>query len=224
MEKNRLADVLKKHQLLVEYNFYIPKSMDEQDVPGGDVPPAPDAPIEEPPAPPAPENLGGAPAPTEPAPDAPAIDTPPMGEPNPSEKGEVEVDITDLVNSTKDTKDKIDGTNELLNSLISKFDELETKMTSFDEILNRIDKIEQDFEKRLPTPVERLEMRSMDSYPYSVKLTDFWSEEVADIDGEEKNNGEEYVLTPEDVKKDYNASTIKTSFNVQNPEDQDFQN
>jgi hypothetical protein len=223
VERNRLADVLKKHQLLVEYNFYIPKSMDEQDVPGGDVPPAPDAPVDDAPAPPAPEDLGGAPAPTEPTPDAPAIDAP-MEVPNPSEKGEVEVDITDLVNSTKDTKDKIEGTNELLNSLISKFDELETRMTSFDEILNRIDKIEQDFEKRLPTPVEKLEMRSMDSYPYSVKLSDFWSEEVDDsIDGEEKTQGEEYILTPEDVKKDYNASTIKTSFNVQKPEDQDFQ-
>jgi hypothetical protein len=163
-----------------------------------------------------------APAPTETTPDAPAIDAP-MEVPNPSEKGEVEVDITDLVNSTKDTKDKIEGTNELLNSLISKFDELETRMTSFDEILNRIDKIEQDFEKRLPTPVEKLEMRSMDSYPYSVKLSDFWSEEVDSIDGEEKTQGEEYILTPEDVKKDYNASTIKTSFNVQKPEDQDFQ-
>ena len=39
MEKNRLAEALKKHQMLVEYNFYIPKGMDEQDVPpptGGD--------------------------------------------------------------------------------------------------------------------------------------------------------------------------------------------
>lgn len=206
---------------MVEYNFYMPKGVDEQDVPGGDagVPPAPDAPIEDTPAPPAPQDLGGAPAPTTPAPDAPALDAP-------AEKpsGEVEVDITDLVNSTKDTKDKIDGTNELLNSLISKFDELESKMTSFDEILNRIDKIEQDFEKRLPTPVEKLEMRSMDSYPYNIKLSDFWSDEVESIDGEDEiNSGEEYVLTPEEVKKDYNASTIKTSFNVQNPEDQDLE-
>lgn len=198
----------------------MPKSMDEQDVPGGDVPPAPEA---DTPAPPAPEDLGGAPAPTTPAPDAPALDAP-VGETKPNEKGEVEVDITDLVNSTKDTKDKIEGTNELLNSLISKFDELETKMTSFDEILNRIDKIEQDFEKRLPTPVEKLEMRSMDSFPYSVKLSDFWSDEVEKIDGEDEiKSGEEYVLTPEEVKKDYNASTIKTSFNVQNPEDQDLE-
>ena len=223
MEKNRLADVLKKHQLLVEYNFYIPKSMDEQDIPGaapagGDAP----APVEDTPAPPAPEDLGGAPAPTTPAPDAPPL-TPPAEEPKPGDSGEVEVDITDLVNSTKDTKDKIEGTNELLNSLISKFDELETKMTSFDEILNRIDKIEQDFEKRLPTPVEKLEMRSMDSYPYNVKLSDFWSDEVEQIDGDdETKSGEEYILTPEEVKKDYNASTIKTSFNVQNPEDQDL--
>ena len=194
MEKNRLADVLKKHQLLVEYNFYIPKNMDEQDVPGGDVPP-PAADL-----PPAPEDAAGAPAPGDVPPPAPGGDVPPPAaggevpppaEPAPNEKGEVEVDITDLVKSTKDTKDKIEGTNELLNSLMSKFYDLENKMTSFDQILNRIDKIEQDFEKRLPTPVEKLEMRSMDSYPYNIKLSDFWSDEVEDIDGGEQTGEEE---------------------------------
>lgn len=213
MEKNRLAETLKKHQLLVEYNFYIPKGMDEQDVPPTD------APVGDVPAEPAPAEPTATPATPEVMPELPT----PQPEETPNKDGEVEVDITDLVNSTKDTKDKIDGTNELLNSLISKFDELENRMSSFDQILNRIDKIEQDFEKRLPTPVEKLEMRSMDSYPYSVKLSDFWSEETENLgDSNTEEDKNEYILTPEDIKKDYNPSTVKTSFSVQNPEDQDF--
>lgn len=211
METNRLAETLKKHQLLVEYNFYISKGVDEQEAT-----PAPEAPTE-------PEGL---PATPEPTPDAtPEMDTagePTLpAEPTPNEQGEVELDITDLVNSTKDTKDKIEGTNQLLNNLMAKFDEFETKMSSFDQILGRIDSLEKDLDKRMPTPVEKLEMRSMDSYPYSVKLSDFWKEETEEI-GNSEGNESEFTLTPEDIKKDYSPSTIKTSFDIQKSEDQDF--
>jgi hypothetical protein len=214
--KKRLSEALKRHQLLVEYNFYLQRGMDEQDAPpapeagGEEGLPVPEAGGEE--ALPTPEELTGAPAPTTPAPELPMPE-----EPKPNEEGEVEVDITDLVTSTKDTKDKIDGTNELLNNLISKFDELETKISTFDQFIDKIDRIEQDIEKRLPTPTEKLEMRSMYSYPYNLKLTDFWKEETEDIDNQEVNKQtQEYVLTPEDIKKDYSSNDIKNSF------DQDY--
>lgn len=200
--------------MLVEYNFYIPNGMDEQEV----APPTEPTPAEA----------------SEPTPELPAdIESATTGEPalptdlptdtSTNEKGEVEIDITDLVNSSKDTKEKIEGTNELLNNLISKFDEFENKMSAFDQIVGRIDQLEQDLDKRLPTPVEKLEMRSLDSFPYSVKLSDFWSEEVDNIEDDvTKTDNEEYILTPEDIKKDYSASSIKTSFDVQSPEDQDY--
>lgn len=207
--------------MLVEYNFYIPKGVDEQAEP-----------TPEPPADPA-----GLPATPEPAPDlgggtdpgatpetaGATTDPAALGgtEPAPNESGEVEVDITDLVNSSKDTKYKIEGTNELLNNLLSKFDEFESKMSSFDQIINKIDSLEKDFNKRLPTPVEKLEMRSMESYPYSVKLTDFWKDETEEIENSEgKEDG--YTLTDDDVKKDYSPSDIKTSFDIQKPGDQSF--
>lgn len=209
--------------MLVEYNFYIPKGMDEQDVPPADPGAAPADPGAAPTdavTPPA--DPTAAPATPEPTPDVPAagIET---TEPAPNAEGEVELDITDLVNSTKDTKEKIEGTNELLNSLMAKFDEFESKISSFDQILNKIDSLEKDFDKRMPTPVEKLEMRSMDSFPYSVKLTDFWNDETENIENEEgKEDG--YSLTPEDVKKDYSPSDIKTSFDIQKSEDQSFNN
>lgn len=206
--------------MLVEYNFYIPKGMDEQDVPAAPAEPT-DAPVDAPAPPDAP---AGEPATPEPTAELPGGGEPTTPEPAPNAEGNVELDITDLVNSTKDTKDKIEGTNELLNSLIGKFDEFEGKLSSFDQVLSRIDKLEQDFEKRLPTPVEKLEMRSMDSFPYSVKLSDFWKDETEDIEGSEMNKeGDNYTLTPDDVKKDYDASSIKTSFDVQNPDDQQFE-
>ena len=217
MEKNRLAEALKKHQLLVEYNFYLPSGMDEQEE---TAPPA-DLPGGETLSPEAPAEPTGEPASPEPTPEVPTSEPTPI-EPTPNEKGEVELDITDLVNSTKDTKDKIDGINELLNNLMGKFDEFETKMGSFDQILDKINSLEKDIDKRIPTPTEKLEMRSMDSFPYSVKLTDYWKEETENMEGSDDEQGGEHVLTPEDIKKDYNASTIKTSFDIQKFEDQDF--
>jgi hypothetical protein len=218
VEKNRLAEALKKHQLLVEYNFYIPNGMDEQETPPADLPGG-ETPVETPEAPTEPT---GEPASPESTPDLSAAQ-PTTPEPTPNEKGEVELDVTDLVNSTKDTKDKIDGINELLNNLMGKFDEFETKMSSFDQILGKIDSLEKDLDKRIPTPVEKLEMRSMDSYPYSVKLSDYWKDEVEEIeDGEGKEDN--YTLTDDDIKKDYSPSDIKTSFDIQKPEDQSFKN
>ena len=58
-------------------------------------------------------------------------------------------------------------------------------------------------------------MRSMDSFPYSVKLTDFW----ADKEGYDATEGEEeYTLTQSDVDN-YDEKEIRNSFNSDNDED-----
>ena len=36
----------------------------------------------------------------------------------------------------------------------------------------KIDSLENELEKRAPTPTEKIEMRSLDSYPYNIKLSD----------------------------------------------------
>ena len=63
-------------------------------------------------------------------------------------------------------------------------------------------------EVRNPTPVEKLEMRSMDSFPYSVTLTDFWADQEGYEVGSEE---EEYVITQKDVDE-YSETDIKQSF------------
>ena len=57
-----------------------------------------------------------------------------------------------------------------------------------------------------------MELRSLDSYPFNVKLTDYWSDEKLK-DNYVVTNSEEktYSLKPEDVK-DYNETDIKKSF------------
>jgi hypothetical protein len=84
-----------------------------------------------------------------------------------------------------------------------------------DTIASKISKLEQD----IKTPEEKLELRSLDSYPFNMKLTDYWEEKAAKdknyriSSGESFEDGEkkEYVITPEMIK-DINSIEIRDSF------------
>jgi len=58
-------------------------------------------------------------------------------------------------------------------------------------------------------PEEKLHLRSLDSYPYNQKLTDFFVDKQDEM---EKSGKHEYVLTDEDVEN-YSPNEIKTTFN-----------
>ena len=80
-----------------------------------------------------------------------------------------------------------------MDELLGKLGDLEGKVGDMDKVIEKIDGLEKEIEERNPTIVERLEMRSMDSFPYSVSITDYWSDkEGYDVGGEED---EEYVIT-----------------------------
>jgi len=92
---------------------------------------------------------------------------------------------------------------------------LEGQLKSMEEISDKIESLEGELEKRAPTPEEKIEMRSLDSYPYNLKLTDFWGDQEGKYDvlnkDEEGNKEKEYVLTKDDVDYDYNDIHVKTS-------------
>ena len=93
-----------------------------------------------------------------------------------------------------------------------------------DSISNKIETLEKEIVKRNPTPVEKLEMRSMSSYPYNIKLTDYWK----DVDGYDATGEEEpkeYILTKDDVDSGFTDSSIKSSFNLPDEyEEEDINN
>jgi hypothetical protein len=127
----------------------------------------------------------------------------------PIETDEVEIDITELVNSTEEIKQGSVETNSRIDKLLTMFSNLENKLGAMEKISNKIDSLEKEIEERNPTPKEKLEMRSLDSYPYSVKLTDFWKDEDEPIDKKER----EYTLTQNDVDTSYSETEIKKTFN-----------
>lgn len=146
----------------------------------------------------------------------------PMEEPieTPEASDEVELDVTDLVNNTDEAKASADKANDNTEILLQKLSNLEEKLASMDNVSAKIEELEKEMVKRNPTPVEKLEMRSLSSYPYSQKLTDYWADKEGAYDVMDKEKEKEYVLTQKDVDSDYSDTNIKQSFSVK---DEDFE-
>jgi len=122
------------------------------------------------------------------------------------DSGTEELDVTELVTSQKEISDKQD---EYMETMFSKLDDLTSKLGEMDTILNKINDLEQKVEKyRQKSPEEKLQLRSLDSYPYNQKLTDFFMDKQDELEQTGKN---EYVLTSDDVES-YSDGDIKKSF------------
>lgn len=227
--KLNLSEALKRYNLLSEYNFYIPRkddgdnkfkgyedTLDEQEIEGEVT--TPGTTTEEPVTT------------TTPPVTTPPVTTPPpttdMGTTTPSTSGEVEVDVTDIVKDTKETKDAVNSGNQKVDELMNKLKDLEEKLSSMNDLVSKIDQLENEFEKRNPTPEEKLDMRSLDSFPYNLKLTDYWSEKEGaydvmnnskkvqphDYQGPVPTVEKEYTLTQDEVENDYNEGEVSDSF------------
>lgn len=130
----------------------------------------------------------------------------------------VEVDVTSLVQGSEEAKNAADKAAQNSEMLMSKLADLEARISRMDSVSAKIEDLEKEIIKRNPTPVEKLEMRSLSSFPYSQKLTDYWADKEGAYDVMDADKKEEYTLTKDDVDYDYSEPNIKKSFSV-NPED-----
>lgn len=241
LNQSLLNEELKKFRLLSEYTFYTEKDnmedqnkdlilgsgIDEADGtedPNADPNAAPEAGAEDP-------NLfdtgdepnGDQPADAEtgidpmdePAQDPASASAPVPPAPAPADNGDVEVDVTELVKGNEEATNAAQDASHKTSELLSKFEDLEQKVSSMDALSHKIETLEKEIIKRNPTPVEKLEMRSLDSYPFNIKISDYWK----DVDGYEAKSEEskEYVLTKDDIDGSFSDSLIKKSFS--SPED-----
>jgi hypothetical protein len=125
-----------------------------------------------------------------------------------------EIDITDLVTAQQEIKDKQD---EIMDNLFGKLDDLQSKLSNMDQILNKIQSLETKFDRyREKTPEEKLMLRSLDSYPYNQKLTDFFDDKKQDMEETGKN---EYILTSDEVEN-FSPNEIKKTFNTFDEEEE----
>jgi len=236
MNKKVLSEELKRYRQLLEYTFYVPENdkdengnlltddqyITEQDPAGeteedpfmsvGGDETAPESGAETPKTDPLADDAeveDVAADETETATETPETSTG-------TDDGSVEIDVTDIVDKTEATKTSVEGMSSKMDELLNKLSELESQVSGMDNVINKIDDLEKEIEKRNPTPVERLEMRSMNSFPYSVKLTDFWQDKEGYEATEE--NEEEFVLKQSDVDN-YNEKDIRKSFQFSKTEE-----
>lgn len=183
-----------------------------------ELPPAPEPAPAEPGAeldmPPA-EPTDAPPMPT----DAPALPDSPEG----AESTE-EVDVTDLVNMTKNIKNELEaskgeqsGVMQQMDAVFSKLDDLEAKLSNMDAVIAKIDQLGAKIDDAKPqTPQEKLEMRSLDSYPFNEKPQEFFAHKQQEMRASGKN---EYVLTKSDIEN-YSKEDLSQSFNPYEDEQQ----
>ena len=182
--------------------------------PNGGMPPAPDAmgggaPGQDPSAGGMPDPNGGMP----PAPDA-------MGGEDPMGGGMPGPD--DMVDAQEKTNDKVNAVGKDLGKVDSRIEKLlgaiETLQGMFDRNNQEIADLKSEFEKRNPTQTEKLNLRSLDSYPFKIKPTDYWADKAKDsnysayADNEEPTT-QEYVITNDDVD-DFTERDIADSFSI----------
>lgn len=131
----------------------------------------------------------------------------PLEDTTTTDGGSEELDITDLVNKQDEILTK---QQEITDALNSQLGDLQSKLGEMDKILQKVDSLETKFEKyRQKTPEEKLQLRSLDSYPFNQKLTDFFDVKQDEMEASGKN---EYVLTDDEITG-YDSGTIKNSFN-----------
>lgn len=145
---------------------------------------------------------------------APQGEQPQMGatpetDPNADVEEEEEViDVDDLTNSQEATEEKID----VLGSKFDKVFDLLGKITGQIEANDRrFDEFKAEMEKRNPTPVEKMTLRSTKSGPFSQTPEEYWKTSAPDnYSPEDDENGEnmpEYKITKDDIDdfRDWNG-------------------
>lgn len=114
---------------------------------------------------------------------------------------EVVINIDDLVQSQKSTEEQVLNISDRLSelsSIVKDFnDAIESLSVSTEELKN-------EFEKRLPTDIETLTIRSLSSYPFDKNIDKYWDEKQKNshyrVNTEDNSKEkEEYVIRKRDI-------------------------
>lgn len=90
------------------------------------------------------------------------------------------------------------------NRITTLIDTINNLLTKVDSNNSEIESLKAEFEKRNPTQTEKLNLRSLDSYPFNVKPNEYWAEKTKEGGYEAYSDNDEpttkeYVITNDDV-------------------------
>ena len=156
----------------------------------------------------------------------------PMDEDPMGGEDETVIDVDDITNAQEKMNDKVNVVGQDLGKVDSKIEALLQTLAKMETMINNnnqeIANFKAEFEKRNPTQTEKLNLRSLDSYPFNVNPKDYWAQKGADPNSNYSgfsNNGEpttqEYVITNNDVD-DFSEREMEDSFDVADELQQDI--
>ena len=137
----------------------------------------------------------------------------------PHENDEV-IDVDDLTKAQEKLNNKQNMVGKDLGQLDDRIEKLMTAVETMKGIIdhnnNEITDLKAELQKRVPTQTERLNMRSLDTYPYNVSPEDYWKNKESQGGYEARYNNnqpekKEMSITSNDIN-DYSDSDIEKSF------------
>lgn len=145
-------------------------------------------------------------------------------------EGDDVIDVDDLTNAQEKVNDKVNSVGRDLGKVDGRIEKLlgaiEKLEGMFDRNNSEIADLRREFEKRNPTQTEKLNLRSLDSYPFNVRPTDYWADKgensnyQAYADNSEPTT-DEYQVTNSDVD-DFSEREIADSFDIEDELNQDI--
>ena len=138
-------------------------------------------------------------------------------EPEEEEDEEV-IDVDDLTDAQEKTEDKIDKLTSKFEKLISKIEDFENQIDASNKKIETLKSdIKAEIEKRNPTPVEKLSLRSKNSYPFNITPGEYWKEKEATSnystqDDENGANDTVYKITKDEIDNFNNYADVSRTF------------
>ena len=155
--------------------------------------------------------------------DMPPMDDPMMGGEEPMEDEEV-IDVDDITNAQEKMNDKVNVVGQDLGKVNDKIEALMQSISSMEQMISNnnaeIASFKQEFEKRNPTQTEKLNLRSLDSYPFNVNPKDYWEKKGIDPNSNysgysdnDKSTTQEYEITNNDIDQ-FDDKVVEDSFDI----------
>lgn len=128
------------------------------------------------------------------------------------------LDVEDLTDAQEKLNKKensigrdLGAVDDRITKLVASIDKMEKMIDgNNDEIKN----LKGELEKRVPTQVEKMNLRSLNSYPFNVSPQDYWKDKEKsgkyDVSGDDSD---EYKITNDDIDN-YNEQAVQNSFEV----------
>ncbi len=148
-------------------------------------------------------------------PQEPVAPQPEMGGSTEAESGDEVIDVDDLTDAQEETEEDVKKSLKGIKHTVEKLGNLDDKLEQVMQLINKfesdidannkhIEELEQEFQKRNPTTVEKMSLRTRGGYPFTQSTDEFWDKKESEgvystADDENGKGAPQYQITKAEV-------------------------